>query len=47
MSKRFWTVGFPISIACSLVLWALIFWAVSAFWRDLLSPGGRHSNRCE
>lgn len=31
MSKRFWTVGLPISIACSLILWAFIFWAVSAF----------------
>ncbi len=31
MSRRFWTVGFPISVACSLILWGFLFWAVSAF----------------
>lgn len=31
MSRRFWTVGFPISVACSLILWGFLFWAVGAF----------------
>ena len=32
MGKKIWTVAIPIGLICSLILWALIFWAAGLIW---------------